>query len=153
MRTPDAQEVEPSEVTIRCLDDPATVLRLTHRYRPDESGIGFAVEVRAEGLQARVDGVEVWVWDEPGLADFFVQVAADFRGWHGERTWQTNHLKVSAVARTGGHVGLTWTLRPRLTRDAPWESTVTTWIEAGEQAKNLAADIRDFLALEHRDHA
>lgn len=74
MSTPDAQAAEPPEVAVRCLDDPGTVLRLTQRYRPDESGIGFAVEACAEGLQARVDGVEVWVWDEPHLTDFFVEL-------------------------------------------------------------------------------
>ncbi|MYS85134.1 DUF6228 family protein [Embleya scabrispora] len=53
----------------------------------------------------------------------------------------------------GGHVSLIGTLRSRLTRNDSWEATITTWIEAGEQAKNLAADVREFPHPERRTRA
>ncbi|MGV9288246.1 DUF6228 family protein [Streptomyces sp. NPDC003719] len=30
----------------------------------------------------------------------------DFRGWEGERVWSNNHLVVTAVFGSGGHVSL-----------------------------------------------
>ncbi|MFF3801550.1 DUF6228 family protein [Streptomyces sp. NPDC002032] len=48
------------------------------------------------------------------LVPFPEGVTADYRGWEGERNWQTRDqdLAVSAVFRSGGHVGPTWTMRP-----------------------------------------
>lgn len=39
-------------VLIRCQEDPDTAVRLHSRYFPDEYGIGFAVDARADGLDA-----------------------------------------------------------------------------------------------------
>ncbi|WP_367139424.1 MULTISPECIES: DUF6228 family protein [Streptomyces] len=86
------------------------------------------------------------------LAPFLEELAADYRGWDGVRSWQTNDrdLAVSAVFRSGGHVGLTWSLRPWPTAADGWSASVTTWLEPGEQMTALAADIRYFLAGEHQ---
>lgn len=75
-------------------------------FFPDECGIGFAVEARAEGLHAELPGAEVWFWDEGWVLDFISQLAADHRGWTGERTWHTSHLAVRATTRSRGHVTL-----------------------------------------------
>nr|WP_243436611.1 DUF6228 family protein [Streptomyces sp. FH025] len=80
------------------------------------------------------------------MADFLGRLAADFRGWDGERTWRTNHLALRAVFRSGGHVALTWRLIPWTIREDAWEACVTTRLEAGEQLSALAADLREFLA-------
>ncbi|MGW0776548.1 DUF6228 family protein [Streptomyces sp. NPDC002835] len=70
------------------------------------------------------------------------------QGWDGERSWQTDdrNLAVSAVFRAGGHVGLTWTLRPWPKAAGGWSAAITTWVEAGEQMASFAADVRHFLA-------
>lgn len=138
------------DVTIRCQEDRAASVRLHSRYFPDEYGVGFAVEARAEGLEAALQRVEVWVWDEVSLPAFVERLAADYRGWTDERVWETNHLSVSAVFHTGGHVSLTWTLRPWSSRSDSWQATVTTWLEAGEQMSNLAADLNEFLPMPRR---
>lgn len=57
---------------------------------------------------------------------------------------------MSAVFRSGGHVGLTWTVRPWPRAAGGWSASATTWLEAGEQMTALAADIRRFLAEEHQ---
>lgn len=57
-------------------------------------------------------------------------------------------LAVSAVFRTGGYVGLTWTLCPWPAASGGWAASVTTWLEAGEQMTSLAADVRRFLGEE-----
>jgi Family of unknown function (DUF6228) len=134
-------------VLIRCQEDHDAVVRLHSRYFPDEYGIGFAVDARADGLHAQLQGVEVWVWDDAWLPDFIAQLAADYRGWADQRIWQTNHLSVSAGFHAGGHVALTWNLHRWLTRSDTWQASVTTWLEAGEQMSNLAADLREFLPM------
>jgi hypothetical protein len=147
-----AQATEPTDtpaVTVRSQDDPTVRVRLADRF-PDDHGTGFAVDLHADGLQARVDSVVVWEWRPEHLADFLDKLAADFRGWEGERTWSTHHLALRAVFRSGGHVGLTWTLRPWTIRENSWEASATTWLEAGEQMAALAADVRSFL---DRDNA
>ncbi|MEV0720232.1 DUF6228 family protein [Asanoa sp. NPDC050611] len=132
---------------MRCSEDPDTSVRLHSRYFPDDYGVGFAVEARADQLQAAIQGVEVWVWDDAWLPDFVARLAADYRGWSEERVWQTNHLSLRATFHSGGHVMLTWNLHPWTSRSDTWEATITTWLEAGEQMSALAADLHEFLPM------
>jgi len=134
-------------VLVRCQEDHDTAVRLHSRYFPDQCGIGFTVDAHADGLQAQVQAVEVWAWDDAWLPDLIAQLAADYRGWNDERTWQTNHLSVRASFHTGGHVALTWNLHPWPARPDTWRASITTWQEAGEQMTNLAADLREFLPM------
>jgi hypothetical protein len=140
------EHVEPTEspdVVVRCQEDPGTVIRLIDRHFPDQYGVAFSVIAQADGLNARVDGGEVWVWDDD-LTRFLEGLADDFRGWDGERFWSVNHLALRAVFHSRGHVSLTSTLRPWISRDT-WEASITTWQEAGEQMTGLAADVHQFL--------
>ncbi|SCE81202.1 hypothetical protein GA0074696_1007 [Micromonospora purpureochromogenes] len=139
---PPADELE---VTIRCQADPGLSVRLHSRHFPDEYGVGFSVEARADGLRAELPGVAVWVWDDAWLPDFIAQLAADHQGWTEERRWQTNHLAVRAVFHSRGHVALTWHLRPWVSRSDTWRASITTWLDAGQQMSRLAADLREFL--------
>ncbi len=137
-------------MVVRCREDPNVVIRLVDRYFPDQYGVAFSVIAQAGGLNARVDGGEVRVWDDD-LARFLEGLADDFRGWDGERVWSVNHLALRAVFHSGGHVSLTWTLRPWNSRDT-WEASITTRQEAGEQMAALAADVRHFLLLPSGGH-
>ncbi|WP_246033799.1 DUF6228 family protein [Streptomyces hundungensis] len=56
---------------------------------------------------------------------------------------------MSAVLRSRGHVGLTWTLRPWRGPAGGWEACVTTWLDAGERMSGLAADVRRFLTQQN----
>jgi hypothetical protein len=134
-------------VVIRCMDSD-TVMRLCDRWRLDADSIHYAVEACAPGLSARVDEAVSAVWEPaPDLPAFLTGLAEDFHGWSGERSWHSleRDLAVTAVFRSGGHVGLTWTLRPWPAKHGGWSTTVTTWQEAGEQMTALAADVRAFL--------
>lgn len=137
-------------MVIRC-PDTDTVVRLCDRWQFDADSVHYAVEASAQGLTARVDEAIAAIWEpNPDLPAFLDQLARDFRGWPGERNWRSleNDLGVSAVFRSGGHIGLTWTLRPWPARYGGWSASVTTWLEAGEQMTSLAADVRAFLHLE-----
>jgi hypothetical protein len=147
MTSPDGDLEDQPAVTIRCQDDPAVAVTFRDRFSFDRDSVHYAVEARAPGLTARVDEVVAWIWDSD-LAGFLEELAADCRGWDGERTWHTadRDLAVCAVFRSGGHIGLTWTLRPWQGTAGDWSASVTTWLEAGEQMASLASGIRQFLA-------
>ncbi|MFJ4839374.1 DUF6228 family protein [Streptomyces sp. NPDC088746] len=138
-------------VTIRCQDNACVGIAFCDRFSFDADSVHYAVELEAPGLTARVNEVVAWIWDRD-LAPFLEGLAADYRGWDGERNWQTidRDLAVTAVFRSGGYVGLTWTLRPWPTAAGGWAASVTTWLEAGEQMASLASDIRQFLAGEQQ---
>jgi hypothetical protein len=144
---------EPAEVTVRCQDDRDVHVRLCDLFVQDEDCVHYAIEAGAPGLNARLDGVAAWNWNGD-LAPFLEGLARDFRGWQGERVWQTNDrdLTLRAVFRSGGHVGLTWTLRPWRTPVDSWDASVTTWLEAGEQMSALAADVRQLLGQDTGRH-
>ncbi|MDH6215923.1 DUF6228 family protein [Streptomyces pseudovenezuelae] len=151
MTSPDGDTNDKAGVTIRCQDNSSVGVAFCDRFSFDADSVHYAVELRAPGLTARVS--EIVAWTGAGdLAPFLEELAADYRGWDGERSWQTDDrdLAVSAVFRSGGHVGLTWTLRPWPKAAGGWSSSVTTWLESGEQMTSLAADIRQFLAGEQR---
>jgi hypothetical protein len=48
---------------------------------------------------------------------------------------------------TGGHVTPAWNLRRWPARSDTWQASITTWLEAGEQMSDLAADLREFLPM------
>ncbi|MFJ8828187.1 DUF6228 family protein [Streptomyces sp. NPDC102467] len=137
------------DVTMRSMDNAAVGVRLSETQPFDEGCVQYVVEAWAPGLTARIDEVVAWIWDAD-LAAFISELAADFQGWEGERTWKTydGDLAVSAVFRSGGSIGLTWTLRPWPDVAGGWTASVTTWLEAGEQMSSLAADIQHFFAEE-----
>ncbi|WP_354637756.1 DUF6228 family protein [Kitasatospora camelliae] len=134
-----------ARLVVRCGNAPGVRVTLGDRRRPDEDTVAFSVRLRGEGLSAKVDDVGLWVWDEDRLPDFFDGLAADVRGWSGERRWTGHRLALSAVFAPGGRVGLTWTVRPRLPAGASWEAALTTWLDAGRQTADLAAGLRGFL--------
>ncbi|MYS21269.1 hypothetical protein GTW78_13840 [Streptomyces sp. SID4948] len=140
-------DVDESDVTVRCQDNPSVSARFCDRFSFDQDSVHYAFELTAPGLAARGNEVVAWIWDDD-LASFLDELAADFRGWDGERIWHTDDrdLAVSAVFRSGGYVGLTWTLRPWPTAAGGWIASVTTWLEAGEGMGALASEVRRFLA-------
>ncbi|MER5402584.1 DUF6228 family protein [Streptomyces sp. NPDC002599] len=150
MNSQGAAPDEPQTVSIRCSINRAVAVRLFDPVREDPDCLHYTVEADAPGLKARVDGVAAWIWDAD-LAPFLAQLAADFRGWDGERVWQTNDrdLMVAATFRSGGHVALTWTLRPWRGPTDSWEASITTWLEAGEQMAALASEVHQLLRPEH----
>ncbi|MFF5343096.1 DUF6228 family protein [Streptomyces althioticus] len=151
MTSPDDGTDDKPGVTIRCRDNASVGVTFCDRFSFDAGSVRYAVELRAPGLTARVNEVVAWIWDSD-LTTFLEALAADHRGWDGARSWQTDDrdLTVSAVFRPGGHVGLTWALRPWPQAAGGWGASVTTWLEAGEQMASLATHVRHFLIGEQQ---
>ncbi|GLY94555.1 DUF6228 family protein [Actinoplanes sp. NBRC 103695] len=131
-------------VGIRCAEQPDTHV-LLHRRSVHADGAGFAVEAVAPGLRLELDAVEISSWDEQWLPDFFAGLASGYAGWSGVKEWRVAYLAVGATFHRGGHVALRWELRPWLSMADSWEGALTTWVEAGEQMRRLAADLDDWL--------
>ncbi|WP_236241429.1 DUF6228 family protein [Streptomyces sp. CC228A] len=153
MTSPDSHLDDKPSVTVRCQDNSSVSVAFCDRFSFDQDSVHYAVEARAPGLIARVNEVVAWICDND-LTTFLDALAADYWGWAGERTWHTmdRDLAVSAVFRSGGYIGLTWTIRPWRSVAGDWSTSVTTWLEAGEQMSSFASDIRHFLAVEHVAH-
>jgi hypothetical protein len=110
------------------------------------------VRIRAAGLEARTiatfsDGP----WD---LALFFAQLAADWRGWEGERHWRAleGDLEVQASDQ-GARVLIAVTVRrPDMTfaNDA-WQARIVLTLEPGEQVESVALDLASALASDQAD--
>lgn len=78
------------------------------------------------------------------LAAFAAQIAADWRGWDGTRTWESVEGDLRIEARHDGHVDLRVVLR-----DGPtwtWTATALLRLEPGEQLSAIAADLHALAA-------
>lgn len=79
-----------------------------------------------------------------GLADFFANLAVGWRGWDGERSWESCEGDLRLDARHAyGHVQLRVTLRA----DGPgwgnsgWTAIADLTLDPGEQLSAIAADL------------
>ncbi|WP_369030144.1 DUF6228 family protein [Streptomyces adonidis] len=72
--------------------------------------------------------------------------AEDFRGWEGARGWRSleRDLTISAEHHSGGYVHLTWGIHDRPPSEE-WHFETTTVHAAGEEMRNLAAELHTFL--------
>ena len=140
---------EKPEVLVRGASNPSVMVRLVDpgTFFDEKS---FAIEVQADGLAAQIDNVTTTPWDTPQLDEFFTQLAMNYTGWDGTRTWRSNHLNIDAHFNAGGHVALTWTLQAHYLTGDRWQVSITTTVEAGAQMTSLAADIHEFLRGEHK---
>ncbi|SEQ62776.1 hypothetical protein SAMN05216188_10479 [Lentzea xinjiangensis] len=147
---PDLTCLDDAEVVFRCERDPSVSVRFAERHAavaPQDGRMFFVVAAQAPRLEARLEGVTNFVVGR-GLARFLDRL--DFRGWQGERRWANadRDLAVAAVFESGGHVALTWTLRPWRSAHGGWEATVITRLEAGAMKDDLAGRLDAFLTAD-----
>jgi hypothetical protein len=97
--------------------------------------------VRAQGEWVSVE-VSVRTLRGDGLDSFLVELAEDFRGWEGVRTWRSleRGLTLAAEHGSGGYVHLRWGLQGRPPSDV-WRFESTTVHAAGEEMRNLATEL------------
>lgn len=112
---------------------------------PDDPMRDFLVTADSEAVQVKVT---VRTWGGDGLDAFLAELAEEFRGWTGARTWRSleRDLTVSAE-HAGSRVKLTWGLHDRLPDDE-WHFEATTDHAPGEDMRNLAMEMRSFLEAE-----
>jgi hypothetical protein len=124
---------------------------LWNRATPHDEVIQVCVRITSNSatgtMTAAVHGVELALAGE-GLSTFLAELAENFVGWEGVRTWHSLHHDVEINARHSsvGHVHLSWALRSRDILDDPWSASLTVDLEAGEEMRRLAADAHRVLA-------
>jgi Family of unknown function (DUF6228) len=119
------------------------------RLTPDDISPGkpqyVLAELRCDGLTASRRVVHNYASGFTDLADFFDQLAKDWRGWTAVRLWESVEHDLRIEARHEyGHVQLRISIR----REGPgwgnegWQATADVTIEPGEQLSQIAADLR-----------
>ncbi|MEV7962518.1 DUF6228 family protein [Oerskovia paurometabola] len=103
-------------------------------YGPDDPHTSGML-VRAVGDHLRV---EQQVIGTGGLSAFLYGLYDEFRGWTGERTWQSLEDELRVAARHDGHVHLRWEVTNRPYYDDSWSFSTTTHHGAGEDVRRLA---------------
>jgi hypothetical protein len=117
-------------------------------HAPSEMDGGYAWEADVElvdsGIHARgvVDLPSSDSGHDIGLAGFFQELAASWRGWPGARTWASlcGCLRLEATHDGIGYVILAATLTPLY---EAWSARIAVQVEAGEEMSQLAADLCD----------
>jgi hypothetical protein len=89
----------------------------------------FVAELRGLNLAARA---RVGTYMSAGIAEMFAEMAANWRGWAGAKSWSSleGELHLSAAADRTGHITLTVELRDGA--PAVWTVTLQLVIEAGQ---------------------
>jgi hypothetical protein len=104
------------------------------------------VSVSAGGLEARTT---VTLSDGPwNPAVFFAELAADWRGWAGNRHWRSLEGEMETEAsHDGAHVLIAVTVRrPGMTfAEDAWPARIVFALEPGEQLAGVARDLASVL--------
>lgn len=98
------------------------------------------VTIRDVDLEAGKSVYDGYADGFEGLAAFFEGMAESWRGWSGERTYESTEHDLRLVATHDGHVRL----RVRLWQSADpdgWMLETVVRLEAGEQLGRAAAEI------------
>ena len=106
------------------------------------------VAIRADGLTAETTATVEGTGRED-VAGFFAELAADWRGWTGERTWRDMEGRMAIEAWHDGRanvmiaVSIKRAWRP-YAKDA-WSARAVFRVEAGEQLSAVARDLSSLL--------
>lgn len=125
-----------------------TRVRLWHRTVPyDDDFVAVCVELSAGGMVASTRGLLLDYVSGRSLPGFLGTLERDFAGWQGIRVWDSmdHEFRVEARHLALGHVRLDWSLRRQSSESLSWAATAVTYLEAGEQLRQLAAAIHRFL--------
>jgi Family of unknown function (DUF6228) len=79
------------------------------------------------------------------LVGFFRGLAADWRGWVGERTYESLERDLRLTATHDGHVRLAVQLRQSSIPDG-WSASALVRLDPGEEMSRAARDIADLLS-------
>lgn len=116
------------------------------RYLASDDMVEYTVRLSGNGLTAEALVLSLDTAGS-GLLAFLEQLAEDFRGWDGTRTWENpdHDLGVEAIWSSRGHVDLRWWLTPSIYDK--WRASVVVEVEAGAEMSALARELSAFFAI------
>jgi len=118
----------------------AVMLMSRARCLPNGCAELLAISIRDTDLAAGRDVYEGYSSGFESLAAFFEELAGSWRGWQGERTYESIEHDLRITATHDGHVRLK--IRPcRSTGPDGWTVEATLRLDAGEQLSQAARDI------------
>jgi hypothetical protein len=117
-------------------------LELRDPVRSGNEVASFTATLTADGMKASTG---VYVMSGDGIANLFEEMAAEWRGWDGVKTWESleGDLEVAAEHDRLGQITLRVMLR-RWQSPPEWEARADLTIDAGEQLANTARELRAF---------
>jgi len=96
-----------------------------------EPGACWQARLDCAGLTAEAAIYERWSGDALRLDAYFSDLAAAWRGWDGERTWEGLGLRLAARHDGLGHVQLDATLAEDYAMAERWQVRATLKLDAG----------------------
>ena len=123
------------------------VFRSAFRDRSDDpyAAGSLVLELHCDGLDA-IQSVLMFSFDWDSLADFFSDLADSWRGWDGEKSWESIEpdLAITATSDRLGHCIFSFTLQNG--QNQTWKTTVRdVSIGAGEDMAAVARDFRSWV--------
>jgi hypothetical protein len=106
------------------------------------------LRVSVEDRDIAASSSRVYIHEPHDLAAFFDELVAHWKGWEGEKHWDSveGDFALSCVADGLGHVALQVTLKSGLYED-DWCVKAVIQVDAG-QLKDVAAKVKAFLHVE-----
>lgn len=110
-------------------------------------GETLSVTLSDVGLRAELD-VSAGYIGFARLGEFFFQLADDWRGWVGERTYETLEHDLVLRATHRGHVHID--VRLSETTIDGWTASASIVIDAGEQLRQICSDVAAVVGHENQ---
>jgi hypothetical protein len=115
---------------------------------PKPPGLNHVVEYCRVTLRDRgIATSSARIYDPAGVVTLFDDMAADWRGWEGEKRWESvdNDFALSCASDARGAVSMTATLKGPY-HEGEWRVQAVVHVEAGRLGE-LAAQVRRFMHL------
>jgi len=131
-------------------------VRLWNRLDPWGDGsidvcVQVAVETATEHLRAEAHGVTLGVMGGEDLSPFLAGLVENFQGWKGVQSWRSFNADFGIDAvHLGSHVEMTWTVSTWRHVPSTWTASVTLPLQAGEELRAVATEVRWFLRPEQQ---
>ena len=111
---------------------------------PDGTIDYLTVTAELQGLHASKSVYDFDGWS--GLLFFFEELALNWRGWDGDKNFDSLEGDFRLSAKHDGHVRVTFELR-EFDRPTPWTATGELTLDPGEELAAAAESLRDLLAV------
>jgi hypothetical protein len=121
-------------------------LQLSDVERGPDGDIWYVwARLRVGGLDASLRVSSHYATGFNELVRFFCGLAADWRGWPGERTYESLEHELRLTARHDGHVRIAVQLRRSSVPDG-WSASGVFSVDPGEEMTGAAENVTDLLS-------
>ncbi len=110
---------------------------------PDGEIWYVSARLRVAGLDASLRVSAHYATGFDDLVRFFRSLASDWRGWDGERTYESLERELRLTAVHHGHVSIKARLRPSVPDG--WSATATFGLDPGEEMTRVADEVEGLL--------